>query len=80
MIASLFTETGIMPLKRARHLLVLSHLQRFLGLKDNHTHAVLKSSIELADMGKNILSFRSREGYNKATIPLPRVRSDAPNH
>jgi hypothetical protein len=50
---------GVLCYLIAASLLVLSYLQHFLGLKDEHTHAALKSSIELADKGKNILSFRS---------------------
>jgi hypothetical protein len=53
MIAPLFTETGIMPLRVRRLILDLSHLVYFLGL-ENHTYAraALNSSIELAAMGK----------------------------
>jgi hypothetical protein len=53
MIAPLFTETGIMPLRVRHLLLVLSHLCYFLNLQDDHyARAALNSSIELAEKGK----------------------------
>ncbi|KAJ6501158.1 hypothetical protein C8R47DRAFT_970601, partial [Mycena vitilis] len=53
MIAPLFTETGIMPLRVRRLLLTLSHLRHFLDLKDDHlARAALNSSFELAGNGK----------------------------
>jgi hypothetical protein len=52
MIAPLFTETGVMPLRVRRLLLVLSHLCFFLNLQDDHyARAALNSSIELAEKG-----------------------------
>ncbi|KAJ7830639.1 hypothetical protein B0H14DRAFT_2365668 [Mycena olivaceomarginata] len=53
MIAPLFTETGIIPLRVCRLLLVLNHLRYFLGRKDDHyARTALNSSIELAEKGK----------------------------
>jgi hypothetical protein len=49
MIAPLFTETGLVPLRVRRFQIVLSHLCYFLSLKNNHfARAALNSSIELA--------------------------------
>ena len=53
MIAPLFTETGIMPLRVRRFQLVLKHLIYFLGLKNtDYARAALNSSLELAAGGK----------------------------
>jgi hypothetical protein len=53
MIAPLFTETGIMPLRVRRLLIVLNHLVYFLGLKKtDYARAALDSSIELCAQGK----------------------------
>ncbi|KAJ7231405.1 hypothetical protein B0H12DRAFT_1029491 [Mycena haematopus] len=53
MIAPLFTETGITPLRVRRLLLALSHLCYMLDLSDDHyARAALNSSFELADSGK----------------------------
>jgi hypothetical protein len=53
MIAPLFTETGIIPLRVQRLLLVLTHLVYWLGLdKKHYARAALNSSIELAAKGK----------------------------
>ncbi|KAJ7315542.1 hypothetical protein DFH08DRAFT_636406, partial [Mycena albidolilacea] len=53
MIAPLFTETGIIPLRVRRLLLVLTHLVHWLGLdKKHYAWAALDSSIELAAKGK----------------------------
>ncbi|KAJ7742564.1 hypothetical protein B0H16DRAFT_1860835, partial [Mycena metata] len=52
-IAPLFTETGIIPLRVRRFLLVLSHLIYFLGLaKEHFARAALDSSIELSARNK----------------------------
>jgi hypothetical protein len=53
MIAPLFTETGIMPLRVRRLLLVLKHLVYFLGLdKREYARASLDSSLQLSARGK----------------------------
>jgi hypothetical protein len=53
MIAPLFTETGIIPLRVRLALLTLSHLVYFLSLKiDSYPRAALDSSIELYRKGK----------------------------
>src|ERR1700743_2475634 len=53
MIAPLFTETGIIPRRVRRHLLVLKHLVYWLGLDKKHfARAALDSSIELSAKGK----------------------------
>jgi hypothetical protein len=52
-IAALFTETGIIPLRVRRFLLVLKHLIYFLGLeKKDYARAALDSSLELCAKGK----------------------------
>jgi hypothetical protein len=56
LIVPLFTETGIMPLRVRRLLLVLSHLRYFLGLPRADVHyarATLNSSLELFGKGKS---------------------------
>ncbi|KAJ7454636.1 hypothetical protein B0H11DRAFT_1654427, partial [Mycena galericulata] len=53
MVVALFTETGIMPLRIRRFLLLLGYLQYLLSLKSSHlARASLNSSIELAATGK----------------------------
>jgi hypothetical protein len=53
MIAPLFTETGIMPIRVRRLLLGLSHLRYFIGFNEDHyARAALNSSIELTSKGK----------------------------
>jgi hypothetical protein len=53
MHALLFTETGIMPLRIRRFMLLLKVLQYLLSLKMPHlARAAFNSSIELAAMGK----------------------------
>jgi hypothetical protein len=53
MLAVLFTETGIMPLRIRRFLLLLVYLQYLLSLKLSHlARASLNTSIELAREGK----------------------------
>lgn len=53
MIAPLFTETRLVPLRVRRFQIVLSHLCYFLTLNNNHyALAALNSSIELALEGK----------------------------
>ncbi|KAJ6501046.1 hypothetical protein C8R47DRAFT_970532 [Mycena vitilis] len=53
MIAPLFTETGIMPIRVRRLLIVLKHLQYFLGLdKEHYARAALDSSLQLAARAK----------------------------
>ncbi|KAJ6481555.1 hypothetical protein C8R47DRAFT_1049836 [Mycena vitilis] len=57
MIAPLFTETGIMPLRVRRLLLVLTHLVYWLGLDKKHlARAALDSSLELSARGKRCWS------------------------
>ena len=52
-IALLFTETGIIPLRVRRLLIVLNHLIYFLGLdKKDYARAALDSSLELSAKGK----------------------------
>ncbi|KAF8137938.1 hypothetical protein K438DRAFT_1494664, partial [Mycena galopus ATCC 62051] len=49
LIAPLFTETGIMPLRFRRYLVLLSYLQYLLNLEQTHfTRASLDSSVQLA--------------------------------
>jgi hypothetical protein len=53
MIAPLFTETGIMPLRVRRYLVLLSYLRYLLGLEPTHlAKASLNSSLQLAVHGK----------------------------
>jgi hypothetical protein len=53
LIAPLFTETWIMPLRVRRLPLVLSHLRSLLGLPDvRYARAALNSSLELSGKGK----------------------------
>jgi hypothetical protein len=52
-LVGLFTETGIMPLRIRRFLLLLGYLQYLLTLESSHLARVsLDSSIKLAAMGK----------------------------
>jgi hypothetical protein len=53
MLICLFTETGIMPLRIRRFLLLLGYMQYLLSLKLSHlARACLNNSIELAAAGK----------------------------
>jgi hypothetical protein len=53
MLAPLFTETGIMPLRIRRFMLLLVYLQYLVSLPHSHlTRACLNSSIELAASNK----------------------------
>jgi hypothetical protein len=53
MVTPLFTETGIMPLRIRRFLLLLGYLQYLLSFNLSHlAHARLHSSIELAAAGE----------------------------
>jgi hypothetical protein len=52
MVAPLFTETGITPIRVRRLQLILQHLVYFLGLNDSHyARAALNSSLELSAKG-----------------------------
>jgi hypothetical protein len=54
MLVCLFTETGIMPHRIHRFLLLLGYLQYLLSLKLSHlARACLNNSIELGAAGKN---------------------------
>lgn len=81
MIAPLFTETGIMPLRVRRLLLDLRHLVYFLGLNDDtYARAALNSSIELSAKGKkswvkDLIKAASRLPFHTPTLVLTRSTS-----
>ena len=83
MIAPLFTETGITPLRVRRFLLVLSHLRYFLSLDDSHyARAALNSSIELSGKGKkswagDLTKAATRLPFECPSLILTRQTTDA---
>ncbi|KAJ7640141.1 hypothetical protein B0H17DRAFT_900630, partial [Mycena rosella] len=75
MIAPLFTETGVMPLRVRRLLLNLSHLQYFLSLNDDtYARAALNSSIKLSGKGKlgDLIKVASRLPFHCPDLDLTR--------
>ncbi|KAJ7262647.1 hypothetical protein B0H12DRAFT_1269863 [Mycena haematopus] len=70
MVISLYTETGIVPLRVRRFILALGYLQYLIGLHPSHfANAALNNSIKLAVMGKK---FWARDLLTAATkLPFP---------
>jgi hypothetical protein len=82
LIAPLFTETGIMPLRVRRLLLALSHLRCLLGLPDVHyARAALNSSFEFSGKGKkcwasDLTKAASRLPFQCPVLVLTRQTTD----
>jgi len=71
-IAPLFTETGIVPLRVRRFLLVLRHLTYFLSLNDQHyARAALDSSWELCALGKKSWALELVKAATRLPFPCP---------
>jgi ribonuclease HI len=74
MIAPLFTETGLTPLRVRRFLLVLTHLIYFLSLGNTHlARAALNSSVELALDGKKSWALDLMKASQGLPFPCPEL-------
>ncbi|GLB35658.1 hypothetical protein LshimejAT787_0212230 [Lyophyllum shimeji] len=74
MLAPLYTETGIMPLRVRRLLLTLRFLQYVLSLDpERYAHIAFRSSVELASRGKKSWAGDLLMVMDKLPFPVPRL-------
>ncbi|KAJ7246142.1 hypothetical protein B0H12DRAFT_1306477 [Mycena haematopus] len=72
MVISLYTETGIVPLRVRRFILALGYLQYLIGLHPSHfANAALNNSIKLAVMGKKSWARDLLTAATKLPFPCP---------